>query len=373
MSRPGNSALAIAAAALAIALVATVTRSARAGMGRPFDAAPARFLPVAVTPNEAARRVDVTIGGRPFTSYIWPERLKKPVLYPLRSASGTLVTRGWPFDPRPGERVDHPHHVGLWFDYGDVNGVDFWNNSDALEPAEAAKMGVILHRRVVETHGGADSGSLVAEMDWVGPGNVPFLRERAALTFRGDAASRTVDRVTTLTALDRRIVFNDNKEGLFGMRVARQLEQPSTKAEVFTDASGKATPVPVLDNAGVTGAYTSSEGKTGDDVWSTRGRWAMLTGTIGPEALTLAILDHPKNFGFPTYWHARGYGLFAANPLGQKVFTEDKQPALNLTLEPRAAVTFRYRVLILEGKATPDRLEREFNAFATDQLSTHAF
>jgi methane monooxygenase PmoA-like len=374
MSRPGNSPLAIAAAAaLTIALVATLTRSAGAGIGRPFGADRTRFLPVAVTPNEAARRVDVTIGGRPFTSYVWPERLKKPVLYPLRSAAGTLVTRGWPFDPRPGERVDHPHHVGLWFDYGDVNGVDFWNNSDALEPAEAAKMGVILHRRIVETHGGADSGSLVAEMDWIGPGSVPFLRERAAFTFRGDAVSRTVERVTTLTALDRRVVFNDNKEGLFGMRVARQLEQPSTKAEVFTDARGKATPVPVLDNAGVTGSYTSSEGKTGDDVWSTRGRWAMLTGTIGPEALTLAILDHPKNFGFPTYWHARGYGLFAANPLGQKVFTEDKQPALNLTLEPRASATFRYRVLILEGKATADRLEREFTAFAADQLSRRGF
>jgi len=328
---------------------------------------------VTVTPNEAARRVDVSIGGRPFTSYIWPERLKKPVLYPLRSARGTPVTRGWPFDPRPGERVDHPHHVGLWFDYGDVNGVDFWNNSDALAPADAAKMGTILHRRIVEARGGADSGTIVADMDWVGPGGVPYLRERAAFLFHGDATSRIVERVTTLTALDRRIVFNDNKEGLFGIRVARQLEQPSTTPDVFTDASGKATAVPVLDNAGVTGSYTSSEGKTGDGVWSTRGRWAMLTGTIGPEALTLAILDHPKNVGFPTYWHARGYGLFAANPLGQAVFTEGRQPPLKLTLEPGKSVTFRYRFLVLDGTATPDRLERECTAFAADRLPTSGF
>jgi len=338
---------------------------------RPGDRSPERLAlqKVTVTPNEAARSVDVAIGGRPFTSYIWPERLKKPVLYPLRSAKGTLVTRGWPFDPRPGERVDHPHHVGLWFDYGDVNGVDFWNNSDALEPEEAAKMGVIVHRRIVEARGGADSGSLVAEMDWIGPGNVPLLRERATFVFRGDAASRTVERVAMLTAFDRRVVFNDNKEGLFGMRVARQLEQPSTTPEVFTDASGKATSVPALDNTGVTGLYTSSEGKKGDAVWSTRARWTTLAGRIGSEALTLAMFDHPKNPGFPTYWHARGYGLFAANPLGQKIFTEGRQPALNLTLEPRASVTFRYRLLILEGTATPDRLEREFTAFAADQLS----
>jgi len=190
-----------------------------------------------------------------------------------------------------------------------------------------------------------------------------FLRERASFLFRGDAASRVVERTATLTALDRRIVFNDNKEGLFGMRVARQLEQPSTTPEVFTDANGRATSVPVLDNAGVTGSYTSSEGKTGDAVWSTRGRWTMLTGKIGSEAVTLAILDHKSNPGFPTYWHARGYGLFAANPLGQKVF-DAKQPALNVTLEPGASMTFRYRFLILDGTATAARLEREFTAFA---------
>jgi hypothetical protein len=355
MTRRGSSALAVVLAALAIAT------------GRMPVRMTAVALEVSVTPNEAARRVDVMIGGRPFTSYIWPERLKKPVLYPLRSASGTLVTRGWPFDPRPGERTDHPHHVGLWFDYGNVNGIDFWNNSDALEREEAAKMGVIVHRKIVDARGGADSGSLVAEMDWVGPGGVPLLRERAAFVFRGDATSRTVERATTLTALDGRVVFNDDKEGLFGMRVARQLEQPSTTAEVFTDASGRATPVPALDSAGITGSYTSSEGKKGDAVWGTRGRWVMLTGRIGPETLTLAILDHPSNVGFPTYWHARGYGLFAANPLGPKIFTDGKQPPLNFTLAPGATVTFRHRVLILEGAATADRLDREFTAFAASR------
>jgi len=319
---------------------------------------------VTVTPNAAARRVDVLIDGRPFTSYIWPERLKKPVLYPVRSASGTLVTRGWPLDPRPGERIDHPHQVGLWFVYGDVNGVDFWNNSEALTPEEQAKMGTIVHRKIVDARGGADSGTLVIDADWIGPANVTFLHERATFTFRGDATSRTIDRVTTLTAADRPVVFNDNKEGLFGMRVARQLEQPSTTADTFTDASGKATTVKVLDNTGITGSYTSSEGKTGDAVWGTRGKWTMLTGQIGTESVTLAILDRPNNFGFPTHWHARGYGLFAANPIGQKALSEGKQPPLEITLEPVASVTFRYRLLILNGQATFDRLEREHAAFA---------
>ena len=113
-------------------------------------------LPVTVTPHESAKRVDIAIGGKPFTSYIWPDEVKKPVLDPIRSAGGTLVTRGWPLAPRPGERIDHPHHVGLWFNYESVNGLDFWNNSDAIKPADRSKMGTILHRRIVSAKSGSD-------------------------------------------------------------------------------------------------------------------------------------------------------------------------------------------------------------------------
>src|SRR5437868_5778584 len=96
---------------------------------------------VQVVPNEAERRVDVLVGGKPFTSYIYPTSLKKPVLYPLRTGSGVVVTRGYPLEPRPGERVDHPHHAGLWFNSGDVNGLDLWNNSTAINAADARTLG----------------------------------------------------------------------------------------------------------------------------------------------------------------------------------------------------------------------------------------
>jgi hypothetical protein len=324
---------------------------------------------VTVTPNEAAKRVDIAIGGKPFTSYRWDPALKKPVLYPLRSANGTIVTRGWPLDPRPGERVDHPHHLGLWFNYGDVNGLDFWNNSDAIPAKDAPKMGTIVHRRIVKAEGGGASGTLTTDMDWTNAGGEVLLHERATFVFRADESSRTVERTTVLTAAGRRVVFNDNKEGVFGMRVARQLEHPSKTAEVFTDASGKATAVPKLDNAGITGMYISSEGKKGDDVWGTRGRWTMLRGRIGEHAVTLAIVDHPANPGYPTYWHARGYGLFAANPLGQAALTDGRQPPFTLTVEPNASITFRYRLLIIDGEVGADAIEREARAFAGQQTS----
>ena len=345
-----------------IAIVLAVAVVAIGAARRPAPFAP-DGMRVTVTPNESAKRVDIAIGGKPFTSYIWPEQVKKPVLDPIRSAGGTLVTRGWPLAPRPGERIDHPHHVGLWFNYESVNGLDFWNNSDAIKSSEHSKMGTILHRRIVSAKGGGDRGELTTDMDWVTPSGNVLLHERTRFVFAGDANTRTIDRIATLTAADQRVVFADAKDGMLGMRVARQLEQPSNEPLVFTDIAGRATDVPALDNTGVTGEYASSEGKKGDAVWATRGRWTLLTGSIGTQPITIAMIDHPQNPGFPTYWHARGYGLFAANPLGQKVFSEGRE-TMNFTLEPGASATFRYRVVVLEEKAPADRIEREYKAFA---------
>jgi methane monooxygenase PmoA-like len=317
---------------------------------------------VDVVAREADRRVDVTVDGKPFTSYVWPTTLTKPTLYPIRGASGAFVTRGWPLEPRPGERVDHPHQVGLWFDHGDVNGLDFWNNSDAIPAARRAKMGTILHRAVRRAAGGQGEGTLEVSADWVDSAGQPLLREDTRFVFRAAEGLRSIDRITTLTAQDP-VTFVDNKEGLIGMRVARALEQPANTPEVFTDAAGHATTVPMLNNDGVTGHYRSSEGLEGDSVWGTRGRWTMLTGEVDGGPVTLAILDHPKNVGFPTYWHARGYGLFAANPLGTKVFSNGKEE-LNFRLAPGQATTFRYRVLILSRTATPDQIEAYYRDFA---------
>jgi Methane oxygenase PmoA len=310
-----------------------------------------------------ARRVEVSVAGRPFTAYVWPERLMKPVLYPIRTARGTLVTRGFPLDPRPGERVDHPHQVGLWFNYGDVNGVDFWNNSEALAAAEQAKMGRIQHTAVVSKSDGRGRGELVVTSDWRMPDGSGVLGERTRFVFHADRETRGIERITELTAGERKVRFADNKEGVLGLRVARALEEPSDKPELFTDASGKPTAVPVLDNAGVNGRYASSEGIEGSAVWGTRGRWMALAGRVADEDVVLLMVDHPGNPGYPTYWHARGYGLFAANPLGQAVFSNGKQ-ALDLTLAPRAKATFRHLLAVLPGPFSRERAEQAAAGFA---------
>lgn len=317
---------------------------------------------VAVVPHEADRRVDITVGGKPFTSYVWPTTLKKPVLYPIVSAKGVVVTRGYPLEPRPGERVDHPHHAGLWFNYGDVNGLDFWNNSDAIKPAQAPKMGTIVHKAIRGSKSGAGEGTLDVTEEWVDHDNKTLLREDTHFIFRSKDGARSIDRITTLTAVNGPVNFNDNKEGVIGMRVARQLEHPSLTPEKFTDASGRVTNVPAIDTAGVHGHYVSSEGKQGDDVWGTRGKWTMLTGDVNGAPVTLAILDHPRNVGFPTYWHARGYGLFAANPLGQKAMSNGKEE-LDFKLAAGKSVTFRHEVLVLDGTASAADIEKHYTSF----------
>ena len=317
---------------------------------------------VSVTVNEPQQRVDISIDGQPFTSHIWPDRLAKPVLYPLRTAKGTVITRGYPLEPRVGERVDHPHHVGLWLNYESVNGIDFWNNSEAIKPPDAPKMGTIRQRSIVSAKAGAGEGELEVEADWLRYDKKVLLKEHTRYVFRGRPDFRSVDRITTLRALDEKVVFADAKDGMLGLRVVRALEAPSEKPEVFTDASGRGTTVAKLDNTGVNGVYLTSEGKKGEAAWGTRGHWCNLSGKIGEDPVTISMLDHPLNPGFPTYWHARGYGLFAANPLGEKVFSNGKEE-LNLTLAPNQSVTFRYRILISSEIAAPESTEAAYKSF----------
>jgi hypothetical protein len=332
--------------------------------------------------NGAKQRVDVTIDGQLFTSYLWDTNQRKPVLYPLIAPDGTTVSRGFPFNPLPGERVDHPHHAGLWFNYGSANDHDYWNNSDAIKEADRPKYGSILpsgknYHGVISTQSGPDIGELDTESTWY-PGDHPYSAPNLAgtqpilkqhtryvfskLTVDGKPA-RAIDLIVTLTALTP-VTFKDDKEGLLGLRVAQFLESANEKSGTYFDASGKPTEVKGA-SPGANGVYLTSEGKKGDDVWSTRGRWCILTGTTADHKTeTIAIIDTPENPNYPTYWHARGYGLFAANPLGQHIF-DPKAPPLNYSLDAGQKATFRYRVLFISGTPTPAEMNKQADFFAS--------
>ncbi len=310
--------------------------------------------------NDAGKKLDVIIDNKLFTSFCWPDDVYKPILYPVYTSAGTEITRGFPIKPREGERNDHIHQVGIWLNYGNVNGYDFWGNGyrGFKEPGG----GEIKHLGIDRIVGGPGEGSFVSTESWLDPRGKELLSEETEYHFSGEGPMRIIDRITTLSADDTTVFFKDTKEGMFGIRVARQLELPSEEALTLIDVSGNPSSRKDTMNLGVTGNYRSSEGSTGESVWGTRARWMDLYGSIGDEKISLVIIDHPENPGYPTFWHARGYGLFAANPLGWTDFTRGKE-VFNFTIPAGKSATFRYRVIVNSGAYLTDS---EINALADE-------
>ena len=307
----------------------------------------AEELSVELVKHEADRKIDVMVDGKLFTSYQWPaEDVYKPVLHPIIAASGTAVTRGFPLAPKTGERADHRHHVGNWMNYGNVDGNDFWGNGHTGERSKNG--GEIKHTGIEKMTSGKGEAVLVTSGIWVDSVGVQLLSEKTEYHFIAKGETRIIDRITTITAGDKTIAFNDTKEGMFGIRVARELELPSDGRITIVDENGDPKKLEKASNEGITGNYRSSEGVTGLDVWGTRAKWMNLFGNIGEEKISIAICDHPSNINYPTYWHARGYGLFSANPLGVRDFTRKKEE-LNLKLEAGKSITFKYRIVVGSG------------------------
>ncbi len=308
--------------------------------------------------NENNKAVEVYINDIYFTSFIYPDNLEKPCLYPIKTPSGKFITRGFPLNPRPFERTDHPHQIGLWFNFGDVNGLDFWNNSYAIKPEDKHKYGTIRFDKIEE----ADSrkGRLVVQSNWTdNEGNI-LLNEKTTYLFGGlNNEIRTIERITELTA-NQDITFTENKEGLVGLRVDRSFEEPAQKAEKFLDANGNVTETPVLNNEGVNGTYRNAEGFTEGEVWGKRSKWVALKADKEGETVTLVIMDNKNNLNYPAWAHARGYGLFAANNLGGKAMDKNSDP-VELRLSSGEKVTFKHKIIIGGNMS-----DNEINKFSDD-------
>ncbi len=323
-------------------------------------------LKVSFKNNIPDKKVDVLVGDKLFTTYCWYDDLTKPVLYPIFSSRNTEITRGFPIKPRENERTDHPHQIGNWLTYGNVDGWDFWGNGSQGLGIRSPNGGIIKYLNIEKQTEG-DEGVLVTNESWVTPKDRELLKGKTEFHFMGKGDTRIIDRITTLTATDTVVDFPDTKEGMFGIRVARQLELPSKEDIKLKEKDGSVTTVKALPNDEVTGNYRSSEGIEGEAVWGTRAKWMDLYGNIGEEKISLVICDHPKNPGYPTYWHARGYGLFAANPFGVKDFTQGKE-VLNFSVPAGQTITFRYRIIVNSGAPLTDE---EINAFANDFASKY--
>ena len=308
--------------------------------------------------NGKDKKVDVFIGEKFFTAYIYSDNMEKQSLYPILSASGKTITRGYPLNPRPFERTDHPHQVGLWFNFGNVNGLDFWNNSFAIKPEDKPRYGTVKFRKIISEN--PQKGQLVTASDWVDNSGKVLLNEESTFDFSGIGTMRTIERTTKLIAVQE-VTFNENKEGLLGLRLDRAFEEPATKPEKFLDANGIETEVPVLNNDGVNGVYRNSQGFKGGDVWGKRSPWVALRANKDGEVITLVIFDHPENVNYPAWSHARGYGLFAINNLGGRNF-DPKTSEVKVVLKSGESITFKHKIVIAGdlSDAEIERIAKEF-------------
>jgi hypothetical protein len=204
----------------------------------------------------------------------------------------------------------------------------------------------------IESIRSGETGTIRYKARWVDHTERVLLRETTDLVFSEQGGAWVVDRKTTLTA-EVPVSFKDNKEGVLGLRVARALQIPAKETKKFTDANGIVTTVQAVTDSVANGNYLAANGLQGDDVWSSKASWCLLYGRMKSDSVSILIVDHPSNVGYPTHWHARGYGLFAANPLGVKVFTKGASE-LNLALEPGASTTLRYRIVFASGKRVLD-------------------
>jgi hypothetical protein len=196
------------------------------------------------------------------------------------------------------------------------------------------------NKRVV-TKGGKKSGTIEADFQWLDPNGKALLSEHRAMTFYDDDVNRTVDFDITLRALQEPVKFGDTKEGTFAIRIADDLTEKRKG-----------------------GLMTSSTGATGmKQIWGKRFPWVDYAGTLKGQPVGITIFDHPTNPKHPTYWHARDYGLFAANIFGEHDFYADKTRDGSVTLEPGKSMRFRYRVLVHPSGTDRAKLDQEFDRY----------
>jgi hypothetical protein len=282
--------------------------------------------------EQAGERVEVKLNGKPLTAFHYASKWDKPFLFPIRTVSGRVLSRGWPVEPRKGEEQDHPWHRGIWYGHGDINGEDFWRE----KPDRSTS------RLVIDGPPRAGSDSLEAKFGMVSSKGKRLGSVVHRYKFGRDGGSLLIHAVLAITAdAGSALRFGDTEDGGFGFRLADQFRQ---------DRGAR------LSNA---------EGASGtEQIWGKPARWVDYSAHVQNVPAGVAVLDHPANLRHPTRWHARGYGLNAANPFALGDFTGDKKNDGSYTLAAGKQLRLRYLVIVHEGELPRERIERYFTGFA---------
>jgi hypothetical protein len=296
--------------------------------------------------RRAGNKVDVVIGDQVFTTYYFDPQIAKPYFQPLRSAQGIIVTRDFPIANQiPPEHLKdpslEPHQRPMYFSHGNIDGIDYWGEAAFPKWSDDSVFGRKVLQKLEELRAAGDSGVLRANFNLQSPRGRAIAEEEQAFVFRGDEQTRVIDCEFTLRANHgSAVTMGDTKEGTFAIRLAKELNSPP-------------------------GHMVNSTGAEGEkDVWGKRADWVDYYGDMNGEPVGVAVLDSPKSFRHPTYWHARGYGLLAANPFGLREFTRNPEQDGSWTIEEGKTLTFRYRVIIHHGNYKQAGIAEAYRQYA---------
>jgi hypothetical protein len=238
-------------------------------------------------------------------------------------------------DETPDERRDHPHHRSMWFTHGDVNGVDFWH-----------KGGNVVHQQFSKLQDG-NPAIIESQNIWIDNQGNQILRELRHMSFSGRENLRWIDFDIVLAADFGDVTFGDTKEGSFSVRVAESMKVDARKG----------------------GKILNSDGKFDLLAWGHRAAWVNYTGPVGDNTYGIAMFCHPSSFNYPHRWHVRTYGLFAANPFGEKSFPGGEDGVAPFRLEQSQQLRLCYRILLHHGISDKEQLDEIFREFSAIDFS----
>ncbi len=290
--------------------------------------------------NDGAN-IKVIASNSLLTEYL-SDQATKPYYYPVIGPTGAKFTREFPMAKKPGDDTDHNHQRSLWFSHGDVNGFDFW----ASDPLNAPKknFGSIKETARKTLVAGPVLALIRTTDDWLGPDGKRVCEDERVVTFYDTREARVIDFDVTLKGTESPATFGDTKEGMFGLRVASSMDVKKKKQKAD-------------------GTITNAEGITDDAAWGKASPWVDYVGPVDGQTVGIAILNHPDSFRYPTTWHVRDYGLFAANPFGWHDFGMKKPGAY--TLAPGDSIRFRYRVILHKGDTQSAGIASAFEGYRT--------
>lgn len=295
-----------------------------------------------VAVNRLDDRVRIEIGGNLFTEYRFGN-VTKPHLYPVLLGDGTGLTRNWPMkDGVAGEEKDHPHHTGLWYAHGKVNGHDFWLDN--------ARGGKIVQDQILEATSG-ETGVLRTSNRWELRDGTLICREERTLRVSAVPGGRVLDFEVTLHASEGPLVLGDTKEGSMSIRLNEEMR--------LTKRGENRRPVQAK------GTIVNSEGVKNGATWGKRAAWVDYHAPLDKGVVGVAIFDHPSNPRHPTWWHVRDYGLFAANPFGVHDFERlENASAGDINVPAGGKVTFKYRFYFHAGDTAASDVAGRYKAYA---------